>query len=125
MPFTTSARPNSAGYKAVADAIDLSLPSLGGTEPVFPGFMYGSEAVSAGPGDSLISGWTNLITPGANGNEPADFALAESTMRYLVFTPPRADYDYRTFDFDRDPGLLDAWGKIANANNPDLYCASN
>ena len=41
-------------------------------------------------------------------------------MRYLVFTPPKPDYDYRTFDFDRDTGLLDTWGKLANANNPDL-----
>jgi len=25
-----------------------------------------------------------------------------------------------TFDFDRDPALLERWGKLANANNPDL-----
>jgi len=41
-------------------------------------------------------------------------------MNYLVFTPPRPDYDFRAFDFDRDTGLLDSWGKQANANNPDL-----
>jgi hypothetical protein len=37
-----------------------------------------------------------------------------------VFDPPRPDWDYRTFDFDNDPPLLDRWGKLANANNPDL-----
>jgi feruloyl esterase len=41
-------------------------------------------------------------------------------MRFLVFTPPMPDYDYRTFDFDRDPHLLDNWSKQADAKNPDL-----
>jgi hypothetical protein len=52
--------------------------------------------------------------------KPADFNLAENAMRYLVHTPPRPDYDDTTFDFDRDAALLEAWGKLANANNPDL-----
>ena len=41
-------------------------------------------------------------------------------MRYLVFTPPQPDYDYHTFDFDRDTHLLDAWGKQVNATDTDL-----
>lgn len=89
-------------------------------KPFFPGFMYGSEAVSTGPGGSVVSGWTNLIVAAQADTKPADFDLAEGTMRYLVFTPPRTDYDYRTFNFDRDTALLEAWGKLANANNPDL-----
>jgi feruloyl esterase len=62
----------------------------------------------------------NVIVAAQAEAKPADFNLAEGTMRYLVFTPPKSDYDYRTFNFDRDTGLLDAWGKLANANNPDL-----
>jgi hypothetical protein len=93
---------------------------VSGGKPFFPGFMYGSEAVSPGAGGAMVSGWTNLITAGPTGNKPADFSLAESTMKYLVFTPPKPDYDYRTFDFDRDTGLLDGWGKLANAKDPDL-----
>jgi feruloyl esterase len=93
---------------------------VSGGKPWFPGFMVGSEAVVAGPGGATQSGWMNLIVPGQPGAKPADFNLAEGVMRYLVFTPPRPDYDYRTFDFDRDVGLLDAWGKLANANDPDL-----
>jgi hypothetical protein len=61
-----------------------------------------------------------VIVAAQPGAKPADFNLAEGTMRYLVFTPPKPDYDYKTFDFDRDVHLLDAWGKLANANNPDL-----
>ncbi len=41
-------------------------------------------------------------------------------MRYLVFDPPQADWDFQTFDFGRDPKLLERWGKLANAKDTDL-----
>ncbi len=84
---------------------------VSGGKPFFPGFMVGSEN---------NGGWANLIVPGPRGGTPADFNLADSTMKYLVFTPPKPDWDYKTFDFDRDVTLLDRWDKIANAKNPDL-----
>ena len=91
-------------------------------KPLFPGFMFGSEAVVSAPfgGGNAASGWMNVIVAAQADRKAADFNLAEGTMRYLVFTPPRPDYDYRTFDFERDPDLLQAWGRKANANNPDL-----
>jgi hypothetical protein len=76
---------------------------------VFPGFMLGSEV-----------GWMNLIVPAQPDRKAADFNLAEGTMRYLVHTPPQPAYDYRTFDFERDIHMLDAWGQLVNASNPDL-----
>jgi feruloyl esterase len=89
--------------------------------PYFPGFMPGSEAVTDGLfGGGRGSGWMNVIVPGQPGATPADFGLADNTMKYLVFTPPKPDWDYRSFDFDRDIPLLDAWGEKANAKNPDL-----
>src|SRR5690606_33921178 len=90
-------------------------------EPYFPGFMPGSEAVTAGIfGGGTGSGWLNLIVPAEPGGRSLDFNLAENTMKYLVFTPPRPDWDYRTFDFDRDVELLEAWGEKANAKETDL-----
>lgn len=89
-------------------------------KPFFPGFMPGSEAVVPGPGGTAASGWMNLIVPRQADAKPADFNLAESTMKYLAFDPPKPDYDVRTFDFDKDPSLLVRWGALANANNPDL-----
>jgi tannase/feruloyl esterase len=86
----------------------------------FPGYMIGSEAINSAPNGTASSGWMNLIVSAKPEAKPADFNLAEGTMRYLVFDPPKADYDYKTFDFDKDPALLERWGKIANANNPDL-----
>jgi hypothetical protein len=77
--------------------------------PIFPGFMLGSE-----------TGWMNFIVPAQPDRRAADFNLAENTLRYLVHTPPQPAYDYRSFDFDRDTHLLDAWGQLVNATNPDL-----
>jgi len=69
-------------------------------KPFLPGFMYGSEAVAPpvfGGGTTPASGWMNVIVSAQAEAKPADFNLAEGTMRYLVFTPPKPDYDYRTF----------------------------
>ncbi len=87
---------------------------------IFPGYMPGSEALAAGRDGETASGWTNLILPGRPDAEPADFNLAEQIMRYLVFKPPMPDYDFRKFDFDRDPPLLERWGKIADATDTNL-----
>jgi feruloyl esterase len=89
-------------------------------KPFFPGFMYGSEAVFPAQGGEPMTGWMNWILPGRPDAKPADFALAESTLKYLVFQPPRPDYDIATFDFDRDVKELDRWGRLVNATNPDL-----
>jgi hypothetical protein len=90
-------------------------------KPFFPGFMPGSEAVMPnffGGGSS--SGWMNVIVSPQPKGTPADFGLAENTMRYLVHKPPKEDYDYRTFDYDRDIPMLDTWSRQADAKNPDL-----
>jgi len=79
--------------------------------PVFPGYMPGSEAAG---------GWMNLIAAAQPGAKPADFNLAEGTMRFLVLKPPQPNYDYNTFDFDRDIHLLDDWSKQVDAKDTDL-----
>jgi hypothetical protein len=87
---------------------------------IFPGFEPGSEAVMSLFGGGTGSGWMNVIVSPQPGGKPADFSLAENTMRYLVHNPPDPDYDCSTFDFDKDISMLDAWGKLADAKNPDL-----
>jgi hypothetical protein len=90
-------------------------------KPYFPGFMPGSEAVTTNLfGGGSGSGWMNVIVPAQPGGSSADFGLADNTMRYLVHTPPNPDWDYREFDFDRDIPMLEAWGALANAKDPDL-----
>ncbi|HEY2952114.1 MAG TPA: tannase/feruloyl esterase family alpha/beta hydrolase [Verrucomicrobiae bacterium] len=90
-------------------------------KPVLPGYMPGSEAVMTGLfGGGAGSGWMNVIVATQPDAKPADFNLAEGTMRYLVHKPPKPDYDYKTFDFDRDIHLLDDWSRQADAKNTDL-----
>ena len=90
-------------------------------EPYFPGFMPGSEAVTTGLfGGGSGSGWMNVIVPREPGGNSADFGLADNTMKYLVHVPPKPDWDFREFDFDRDIPMLEGWGALANAKDPDL-----
>jgi feruloyl esterase len=90
-------------------------------KPFFPGFMPGSEAVMQGfGGGAPSSGWMNLIVSTNPKTPAADFSLAENTIRYLANTPPKPDYDYKTFDFNKDISLFDYWSKQADAKDPDL-----
>jgi len=90
-------------------------------KPFYPGYMPGSEAVTSGGfGGGTGSGWLNVIVATQPDAKPADFNLAENTMRYLVFNPPKPDYDYKTFNFDTDTHLLDNWSKQADAKDTDL-----
>ena len=73
------------------------------------GFLPGSE-----------SSWMGLVVPANPGAVPADFNLAQGIMQYMVFQPPRPDWDYRDFDFDRDPDLLDRWSRLADAKDINL-----
>jgi hypothetical protein len=82
---------------------------------LFYGFMPGSEAVVGAQ-----SSWMGMIVPASPGAKPADFNLAEGTVRYLMTKPPQPDYDYQKFDFAKDPALLEPWGAVVNAKNPDL-----
>jgi feruloyl esterase len=91
--------------------------------PLFPGFMPGSEGVVSGgfgSPDGANSAWLGTVVPAAAGAKAADFSLAEGTLRYLAHTPPKPDYDYRNFRFDRDAGLFDAWAAKVNATSTDL-----
>ena len=89
-------------------------------KPFYPGFMPGSEQVTSLFGGGTGSGWMNVIIPAQPNAKPADFNLAEGIIQYLVPTPPKPDYDYRTFNFDTDIHLLDNWSKLADAKDPDL-----
>ena len=108
---------------AQADAINKVYSGpWGNGKALFPGFMPGSEApvIAARGTDTPASAWMNFIVPTTPEGRAADFNLADNTMRYLAFKPPRPDYDSRTFDFDRDPPLLDAWSRQVDAKDTDL-----
>jgi hypothetical protein len=119
MPSCATGRDDASCLTAAqADAIAkvYSGPQAGGKK-LFHGFMPGSEAVTTG---SAQSAWMGMIVPASPTAKPADFNLAENTLRYLVHTPPQPEYDYTKFDFEKDVKLLEPWGAVANAKNPDL-----
>ncbi|MDR2214552.1 MAG: tannase/feruloyl esterase family alpha/beta hydrolase [Nevskiaceae bacterium] len=91
-------------------------------KPLFPGYMPGSEQVSGGAGNNApASAWLNMIVPAQPGAKPADYNLAEGTIRFLAHTSPQPDYDPVTaFNFDRDVRKLDAWAAKANAKSTNL-----
>lgn len=115
---TMSRNDDSCLTPAQADAIAkvYAGPQAGGKK-LFHGFMPGSEAVTAG---SAQSAWMGMIVPTSPTAKPADFNLAENTLRFLMHKPPQPDYDYMDFDFEKDVALLEPWGAVVNARNPDL-----
>jgi hypothetical protein len=107
---------------AQADAIQKVYdgPADSNGQQIFPGFEPGSEALTAGFGGNVASGWMGVIVPATPGASSADFGLADNTMRYLVFQPPQPDYDYQEFDFNTDTQLLDRWSRLADATDINL-----
>ncbi len=80
-------------------------PARGG-KPFLFAFLPGSEA-----------NWANAVVPAQPGGRPADFNLAEGVMKYLVLQPPQPDYDFKTFDYERDPALMRRWSALADPKN--------
>lgn len=69
---------------------------------IFPSFALGSEL-----------GWTRMVT----GTSPP--AIGQDTFRYLTYADP--NWDWRTFDVDRDTAAADQKDNgVINAIDPDL-----
>jgi feruloyl esterase len=79
-------------------------------EPIFPGLVPGGEAAAGG--------WSRWVT----GPEPftgLHWRGGEGFFRWFVFDDP--DWDFRSFDFDRDLAYaLEKVGPAVDANDPDL-----
>jgi feruloyl esterase len=84
-------------------------PSDSTGRQLMAGFMPGSEG-----------SWMGLVVPANPDSVPADFGLGQGIMQYMVSQPPQPDWDYRDFDFDRDPELLDQWSRLADATDINL-----
>jgi feruloyl esterase len=89
-------------------------------KPSFPGFMVGSEQLTTGANGATASGWANSIVATQPNAKPADFNLAEGVFKYLVLDPPQPNYDTMTLDFDKAPGTVMRWSKLADAKDADL-----
>ena len=90
-------------------------------QPYFPGQPIGAEKVGTpafGEG-APSSGWDRWLI-GRDGGKSLQLAYGESFMRYMAFGKPDPSYDWKTFDFDRDPDRMSDIRKLLNATDPDL-----
>jgi len=79
-------------------------------ERIFPGMLPGGETGPRG-----WASWINSAVPGAS----AQYAYGVGAVAKILYQNP--DWDFRTFNFDRDVTLMDEkLGPIRNATNPDL-----
>jgi hypothetical protein len=100
-----------AGLKKVYDGPRNSAGKL-----LFPGFLPGDEVFAAAGGrggNTPRSGW--------DGNMLGSFNLGDTFMKYMAFPdPPGANWDYHSFDFDKDPQRMTEVSRIIDATIPDL-----
>jgi len=84
-------------------------------EQIYPGYLPGGET---GP-----SGWTAWLT-GPGPGKSAHYAFATQGGAYLIFQ--NADWNYRTFNPDRDVKIADdTMGQRLNATDPNLKVFKN
>ena len=90
-------------------------------KPYFPGQPLGAEKAGDPPfGEpQASSGWDRWLI-GRDGGKPLQLAFGESFMRYMAFGKPDAGYDWKTFDFNRDPDRMGDIRKLLNATDPNL-----
>ena len=90
---------------------------ISGGKPLFPGLPFGSEAKPP-TGQRRTSGWNGWIV--AEGRPSRQAVFAETFFRYLAFEPDEPNFEWRKFDFDRDPHRMEFIRSILDATNPDL-----
>jgi feruloyl esterase len=89
--------------------------------PYFPGQPVGAEKAgvpSLGP-PQPTSGWDRWLVAPA-GARPLQLAFPDSFMKSVGFGKPDPGYDWKTFDFDKDPARLAEARTLLNATDPDL-----
>jgi hypothetical protein len=100
-------QPQIAGLKVVYDGVRNSKGEL-----LFPGMPPGGEAFTAGRNGVKTSGWSGI--------QPS-FGLGDTFMKYMAFDEaPGANWDYKTFNVDRDSQRMNKVGLIINATVTDL-----
>lgn len=89
----------------------------GGGEVLFPGWPRGAEPAPPSGGNPA-SGWNRWIVNGDG--PPIQQIFSETFFRNLAFRPDEPDFDWRKFDFDKDPQRMSFIHSILDATNPDL-----
>src|SRR6266403_525775 len=97
-----------------------------GGKPYFFGQPLGAEKAggSAFGEPQSSSGWDRWLI-GRDGGKSLQLAYSESFMRYMAFGKPDPSYDWKTFDFEKDPDRMSDIRRVLNAVDPDLSLFRN
>jgi feruloyl esterase len=89
-------------------------------KPFFPGQPVGAEKVGTDfiTLQQKVSGWDEWLI--AKSGPSRQLLYAEAFVRYMAFGKPDLNYDWRKFDFDKDPPRLEGARQLYNAADPDL-----
>jgi feruloyl esterase len=77
------------------------------SEQIFPGYTFGSELE-----------WGSWIAGTDSPPKNRQHMIADNLFKYLVFGRP--DWDWKTFDFEKDVATADRVAASTNSVNPDL-----
>ena len=94
-------------------------------KPYFPGQPIGAEKIGIPlfPPPQPLSGWDLWLVGrggGLFGGKSLQLAYGESFMRHMAFQKADPSYDWKSFDFDKDPARLAEIRRLLNAADPDL-----
>ena len=88
-----------------------------GGETFLPGQPLGAEPAPPG-GSNSSSGWNRWVV--SEDGPPIYQIFSETFMRHMAFRPDEPDFDWRKFDFDKDPQRTLFIRSMLDAVNPDL-----
>jgi feruloyl esterase len=94
-------------------------------KPFFPGQPLGAEKIGtpAFGNPTPASGWDGWLVDKAGKSRQLTFG--ESFARYMAFGKVDASYDWKAFDFDKDPARMADIRKLLNATDPNLAAFRN
>lgn len=84
---------------------------------LFWGQPVGAE-IEMPAGNGMQTGWANWII--APNGRTISVNFAETFFRYLAPPKPDPNYELKSFNFESDPGKLQAISNLLDAKNPDL-----
>jgi tannase/feruloyl esterase len=132
--------PRSCGFRARTD-LPICSPGAGGSPCLTSGQIDAVEAIYDGPksGGTAIgrtwpigseisapfatgsrSGWVPWFLAAQSNARSIQSLFGETFMQYMAFGKPDPAYDWKSFDFDKDPQRMDSVRAILDATNPDL-----
>jgi len=106
-----------AGPSSLGKAIFPGMPIGHEDSPNFAAYVFGNTPPTSEPEGALTYQGDYIQTPALAAYE---FAFQQQFLKYLAFEKGDPNYDWRSFDFDKDLPRIAPLAKIHNALDPNL-----